>query len=90
MMPFSLLLAAATAGFGYADMDPVPSAPSPEEWTFKRELAEPAVCQAKEAYRIVDAYGLKGETETVRTDLERFMASAGNPADYDRIQADVR
>ena len=80
MMLSSLLLAAATAGFGYADMDPVPPSPSPEEWTFKRELAEPAVCQAKEAYRIVDAYGLKGETETVRTDLERFMASAGKPA----------
>ena len=76
----NLLLAATAAGFSYSDMDPVPAAPSPEEWTFKQELAVPATYHAKEAYRIVDAYGLAGETETVKTDLERFMASAGAPA----------
>ena len=81
MMTCVLLAAAAAAGsFGYESLDPVPAAPTPEEWTFRRELAEPAACHAKEAYRIVDEYGLAGETETVRTDLERFMASAGSPA----------
>ena len=72
--------AASVRGFSYESFLPVPDAPSPAEWTFKAELAEPVAYQAKEAYRLVDAYGLSGETETVRTDLERFMASAGKPA----------
>ena len=75
------LLAAVSAGFGYADMDPVPAAPTPAEWSFRKELAEPAPYHAKTAYRIVDEYGLGGEAATVRTDLERFMASAGKPAE---------
>lgn len=79
-MTFCISLLAAAAGFSYANMDPVPPAPSLDEWAFKSELAEPAVYRAKEAYRIADAYGLGGETETVRADLERFMASAGKPA----------
>ena len=69
-----------TGGFCYDNMDPVPEAPSPAEWIFKSELAEPAVYHAKEAYRIVDEYGLKGESATVRSDLDRFMASAGKAA----------
>ena len=81
MMLCKLMVATVAAGeFCYENLDPVPEAPSPAEWTFKQELAEPATYRAKEAYRIVDEYGLSGETETVRTDLDRFMASAGKPA----------
>jgi len=73
-----ILLSVWTGTFGISE--PVPGAPSPENWTFREELAKPAVYHACEAYRIVDEYGLKGETETVRMDLDRFMLSAGKPA----------
>ena len=63
-------------GLILAFLESLPSAPSPDEWAFRRELAEPVEYAAKTAYRIIDEYGLKDETETVRTDLERFMASA--------------
>ena len=68
-------------GLILAFMEPLPPAPSPEEWAFRRELAEPVEYAAKTAYRIVDEYGLDGETETIRTDLERFMASATSAAE---------
>ena len=77
MTMIGLILAA--VGFSFANMDPVPEAPAPAGWTFRAELAEPAAYHAKEAYRIVDGYGLGDGTETVRTDLERFMSSAGKP-----------
>ena len=58
----------------------VPAPPSPAEWMFRGELARPAAYRAREAYRIVDEYGLDTEaTATVRTDLDRFMLSAGKP-----------
>ena len=60
-------------GLILAFLESLPSAPSPDEWAFRREPAEPVEYAAKMAYRIVDEYGLKDETETVRTDLERFQ-----------------
>ena len=59
---------------------PVPEAPVREAWTFRRELAEPVVYHANEAYRIIDEYGLEDGAETVKSDLDRFMASAKTPA----------
>ena len=80
MVVCNFLLAVVAAGFGFANMEPVPKAPSPEEWTFKAELAEPIAYHAREAYRIADEFGLTNGLATVRTDLERYVASAsGEP-----------
>lgn len=76
-----LSVAAFAALSAWAGWAPVPSAPGPESWTFKADLARPSAYHAPEAYRIADDYGLTGTLETVRVDLERFMASAGRPAE---------
>jgi len=75
-----LLAVACDVGTCYETVGPVPAAPTPADWTFKAELAEPCVYRASEAYLLVDEYGLSGETATVREDLERFLASAGRAA----------
>jgi len=61
MMLGFLLAVACEVGMCYEGAGPVPPPPSPEEWTFKAELAEPCVYHAREAYRIVDDYGLSAE-----------------------------
>ena len=58
-----------------------PEAPKPDEWTFRQELSKPVAYHALEAYRLADEFCLTGNLETVRTDLERFLASAGRPAE---------
>lgn len=57
-----------------------PEAPKPDEWTFRQELSKPVAYHALEAYRLADEFCLTGNLETVRMDLERFLASAGRPA----------
>ena len=57
-----------------------PEAPKPDEWTFRQELSKPVAYHALEAYRLADEFCLTGNLETVRKDLERFLASAGRPA----------
>ncbi|MBR2837383.1 MAG: hypothetical protein IKE55_01225 [Kiritimatiellae bacterium] len=61
------------------DYEP-PSAPGPESWTFRDDLAKPAACHAREAYAIDDGYGLEGALSTAKADLARFFASAGKPS----------
>ena len=58
----------------------VPPAPERESWTFRQELATPAVHHAREAYRLVDEYGLKGRLASVKADLDRHFASAASPS----------
>ena len=66
--------------FGGEDAACPPEAPRPDEWTFRRELAEQIAHHARSAYRIVDEYGLSNGLETVRGDLDDYMASAGKQA----------
>ena len=68
-----------------------PPAPGPESWEFRKELQQEEPYNAKEAYRLDDRYGLEGNLETVKSDLERFFASAGKPAEKTLrlIRADV-
>lgn len=57
----------------------MPDAPGMEQWTFREELAKPVVYHAPKAYRVEDRFGLTNALETVREDLDRFMASASEP-----------
>jgi len=74
-----LTLAALCVWEGMAEI-PVPPAPDPAEWMFRRELAKPQACHARAAHVLKDGYGLKGTLETVAADLARFFASAPAPA----------
>ncbi len=59
---------------------PVPPAPGREAWTFRQELARGVQYHAREAYLLVDDYGLKGDLETVAADLKRYFESAAKPS----------
>ena len=79
----------ALSGVSHAALPP--PAPGPESWEFRKELQQEEPYNAKEAYRLDDRYGLEGNLETVKSDLERFFASAGKPAEKTLrlIRADV-
>ena len=67
--------AIAAAG-AHASAPEAPPPPGPESWTFRRELAEPAVYRARASYDIDDAYGLTGRLAHVKADIVRYFASA--------------
>lgn len=70
----------AWAAVSAAASDLPPPIPGRETWTFREELARPAVYRARESYTVVDGYGLAGNLETVRADLARYMRSAAKPS----------
>lgn len=72
-------LAAALAALA-ALAAPPPPAPGREAWTFRQDLARGVAYHAREAYRLVDGYGLVGALETVAADLARYLASAARPS----------
>ena len=67
--------AIAAAG-AHASAPEAPPPPGPESWTFRRELAEPAVYRARASYDIDDAFGLTGRLAHVKADIVRYFASA--------------
>ena len=72
-------LAAALAALAALAVPP-PPAPGREAWTFRQDLAQGVAYHAREAYRLVDGYGLVGALETVAADLARYFASAARPS----------
>ena len=72
-------LAAALAALA-ALAAPPPPAPGREAWTFRQDLTRGVAYHAREAYRLVDGYGLVGALETVAADLARYFASAARPS----------
>jgi len=72
LLPVTLL----TAGICRGAWTEPPPAPEPTSWTFKQELARPVAYHAREAYVLIDGYGLERRLQTVADDLEQFFGSA--------------